>query len=73
MKVTKDETKALAIYKELRESNKVCCLKIYSDYWYCWEVKWVLEGGEKHTWKQTGCHEELLPAMLEAQEKILKG
>ena len=72
LKPSKDDIKALGIYHELRNSNKVCCLSIYSDYWYCWEVRWScpeFDGHKKHT---SGCCDDLLEAMLKAKKEIDK-
>lgn len=71
MTVTKDEIRAFEIYKELRESDKVCCLTICSDYDYCYEVKWSYPEKDGHKKYRTACHDDLLSAMLEAQKKIV--
>ena len=71
MELTEDEIKALKIYKELRESGLVCCFSIYSDYDSCWEVTWAYPEKDGHIKHRTSCYDDLLPAMLEAQKKIV--
>ena len=62
------------LMEELRNNQDICCLHIYSDHDYTWEVRWSYseigkkdDGHQKHS---TGCHEDLLDALKEAKSLI---
>ena len=68
MSSRENDIKALAIFNEARESHRFCCLSIYSDYDYCWEIKWVLADNGKHIQRRTQCHDTLWEAIRDFQQ-----
>ena len=58
------------IFYKARESHRFCCLSIYSDYDYCWEIRWVFANDKKHKTHRTHCHDTLEEALLEFEQLV---
>ena len=69
-KMKEDYQRAMEIFDKARNSDKFCCLEIYSDYYYCWEVKWVYANRKEHKEHRTQCHDTLIEAMIEFESLV---
>ena len=70
---SKNIFEAFSVVEEIRNSQKVCCFTMQSDYNYVWEVTWVFSADRTHTKHSLSqSYEELPIAICYAALKIFK-